>query len=94
MAETEARAFDVVLKKSGRRLHVPAGRSILEVLIEADVPMACVCRDGICGTCETAVFEGDVDHRDEVLTDEEKSASATMMVCVSRARTGDLVLDL
>ena len=94
MSQDENRAFDVVLQRDGRRLSVPADRSLLEVLIEAGVPIACVCRDGICGTCETSVVAGEVDHRDEVLTDDERAASRTMMVCISRAAGQELVLDL
>jgi len=90
----EDQAFDVVLARSGQRLHVPAGRSLLEVLIEAGVPMAFVCRDGICGTCETRIIAGEADHRDEVLTDAEKAAGETMMVCISRAKSGEITLDL
>ena len=43
------------------------------------------CTEGICGSCETKVIEGEVDHRDYVLTDREKAAGDCMMVCVSRA---------
>jgi ferredoxin len=52
------------------------------------------CAEGTCGTCETTVLDGEVQHRDVVLTDEERAASETMMICVSRARRGRLVLDL
>jgi ferredoxin len=51
------------------------------------------CRDGTCGTCETAVLGGVPDHRDSVLTDSEQAANDTMMICVSRARSPRLVLD-
>jgi ferredoxin len=52
------------------------------------------CREGICGTCEQTVLEGDVDHRDSVLSPEEQAANDTMMICVSRCRSDRLVLDL
>jgi ferredoxin len=52
------------------------------------------CREGNCGTCETNVLAGEVDHRDEVLDDDEKAANDVMMICVSRAAGDRLVLDL
>ncbi|MFS2031215.1 2Fe-2S iron-sulfur cluster-binding protein, partial [Curtobacterium sp. CT11-45] len=54
------------------------------------------CREGTCGTCETPVLEGEVEHRDTVLSPEEQADDRTMMVCVSRARRGcpRLVLEL
>jgi ferredoxin len=51
-------------------------------------------RREICGTCETAVLSGEIDHRDSVLNDEERAAGDTMMICVSRAKSDRLVLDL
>ena len=52
------------------------------------------CTEGTCGTCETDVLDGTPDHRDSVLTDEEREAGETMMICVSRCRGKRLVLDL
>ncbi|VTU24371.1 Phenoxybenzoate dioxygenase subunit beta [Variovorax sp. SRS16] len=89
-----AGAFRVELRRSGKSLTVPADRSILEVL-EADgmnVPFSC--REGLCGTCETAVCEGLVEHRDYVLSQEQRDAGKSMMICVSRALSPVLVLDL
>ncbi|WP_322750663.1 MULTISPECIES: PDR/VanB family oxidoreductase [unclassified Frankia] len=86
--------FDVVLARSGRTVRVPAARSVLEVLEAAGVDVLSSCREGICGTCETGVIEGEPDHRDSVLTDDERAASEFMMICVSRSRTPKLVLDL
>lgn len=51
------------------------------------------CRDGICGSCETEVLDGEAEHRDYVLTEKERREGGTMMVCVSRARGQRLVLD-
>jgi ferredoxin len=67
---------------------------VLDALVGAGVDILSDCREGICGTCEVGVVEGDVDHRDFILTDKEKAANAFMMVCVSRARSARLVLDL
>ena len=52
------------------------------------------CRDGICGSCETKVLEGVPDHRDSLLSAKERAACTSMMVCVSRAKSDRLVLDL
>ena len=86
-------AFEIELRRSGRTLAVPAHRSVLDVLLDNEVPVVCSCREGTCRTCETAVLEGAIDHRDYCLTAQEQAAGNTMMVCVSRARDGRLVLD-
>src|SRR5262249_26695737 len=87
-------AFDVVCHRSGRTLTVPPGRSILEVREAAGVMPLSACREGVCGTCETRVLKGDPEHRDAVLTAEEKEAGKSMMICVSRSASARLVLDL
>jgi phthalate 4,5-dioxygenase reductase subunit len=86
------RPFDVKLAKSGRTLHVPADRSILEVLRADGVAMRSSCEAGSCGSCRTGLVEGDIDHRDFVLGESERASQ--IMVCVSRARSGTPVLDL
>jgi ferredoxin-NADP reductase len=87
-------AFELVLQRSGLTLEVPADRSIFEVCREAGVSVVGSCLEGVCGTCETEVVDGDVDHRDSVLNDEEKESNEFMMICVSRCRSGRLTLDL
>lgn len=89
-----AEAFEVELAQSGRTLAVPADRSVLEVLEEAGVPVLSSCREGTCGTCETGVLDGVPEHRDSLLTEDERAAGEVMFVCVSRCRDGRLVLDL
>jgi cytochrome P450/ferredoxin-NADP reductase len=89
-----ADAFEVVLRRSERTLVVPPGRSVLSVVEEAGVGVLSSCAEGTCGTCETAVLEGLPDHRDSVLSDEERAANDCMMICVSRSCTERLVLDL
>jgi ferredoxin-NADP reductase len=86
--------FQVGLAVSGRTLAVPPGRSILEAVEEAGIRVLSSCREGTCGTCETAVLEGVPDHRDVLLTEDERAACDTMMICVSRSRSPRLVLDL
>jgi ferredoxin-NADP reductase len=87
-------AFEIELATSGVRLTVPADKSVLRVLEEAGTRILSSCGEGTCGTCETTVIEGTIDHRDSVLTHEEKTGNSCMMVCVSRATCPVLVLDL
>ena len=87
-------AFEVELSKSGITLQIPADRSIMDVATEAGVKVPRSCTEGLCGSCETEVLEGVPLHRDSVLTAEERDSNETMMVCVSRARTPRLVLEL
>jgi ferredoxin-NADP reductase len=86
--------FKVELRRSGRTVSVPTDRSILEVLEASGVSVPFSCREGMCGTCETAVCDGEIDHRDYVLSAEQRAAGRSMMVCVSRALSPVLVLDL
>ncbi len=88
------REFEVVLRRSDRRFTVPAGRTILDVLIDAGFDVDYSCREGVCGSCETPVREGCPAHRDLVLTEAEKAAGRTMMICCSGSRSATLVLDL
>ena len=67
---------------------------MLAALEEAGVAVLSSCQEGTCGTCETAVLEGEVDHRDSLLTPDEQAANDTMFVCVSRAACPKLVLEL
>jgi cytochrome P450/ferredoxin-NADP reductase len=87
-------AFEVVLEQSELTLTVPPDRSILSVVEEAGVGVLSSCAEGTCGTCETAVLDGEPDHRDSVLSDEERQQNDCMMICVSRSCSGRLVLDL
>lgn len=86
-------AFEVHLARSGQTYWVPADRTILDVLDAAGVAVRQSCGVGTCGTCECRVLEGEPDHRDSVLTNEEKQAGQYMMICVSRSQTDRLVLD-
>lgn len=86
--------FEVVLSRSGMTLTVEPGESILEVCEDAGVEVLCSCEEGVCGTCETPVVEGAIDHRDTVLDDQQREAGDTMMICVSRSKGPRLVLDL
>lgn len=83
--------FDVEL--DGETYHIPADRSIVEVLNEAGCGIDTSCEEGICGTCIMEVLEGTPEHRDNVLTKSERDAGETMAVCVSRTKDPKLVLE-
>lgn len=91
--ETSA-SFDIKLQHSGKVLHVPEDKTILEVLEADGHDLPCSCREGMCRICETGVVDGIPDHRDYVLSKVEREAGRTMMICVSRARSPVLVLDI
>lgn len=93
-AEAADGAFQVELRQSGLTVDVDPDRSILEVVREHLPAVMSSCEEGFCGACETVVLEGVPDHRDDVLSDDERAANETMMICVSRACSKRLVLDL
>ncbi len=92
--EAADKPFELVLARSGRTLTVPAGTSVFDAVQQAGVSVLGSCHEGICGTCEQIVLGGDVDHRDSILTADERARSETMMICVSRCRSDRLTLDL
>jgi vanillate O-demethylase ferredoxin subunit len=87
-------AFEVVLAQSGRTLTVPADQSILDCLIEAGCDPMYDCKRGECGVCATPVIEGEIDHRDYVLSEREKREGNVMQICISRCKGTRLVLDV
>jgi len=87
-------AFDVELARSAMTLHIPSGRTILEVMRENGLSVPSSCEQGACGTCLTGVIEGEVDHQDVYLNKSEKASNTCMMTCVSRAKSKRLVLDI
>jgi ferredoxin len=87
-------SFEIELVDSDEVLVVPPDKSILEVVDEAGIFVLSNCEEGTCGTCRTTVLEGVPDHRDSVLDEDERAADDTMMICVSRALSSRLVLDL
>lgn len=91
---TDGGGFVVALARSGIELRVPTGSTLLQVLTSNGVAIDSSCEAGICGCCEVAVLEGEVDHRDEVLTPAQRAGNKSMMVCCSRAKGERLVLDL
>lgn len=95
-AETPAKAggFVVELAKSRRRVTVGPGQSIADALMAAGISITVSCEQGICGTCETRVLAGRPDHRDSLLSAQEKAANDVMMICCSGSLSETIVLDL
>ena len=88
------REFEVRLATTGRSVRVGPGQSIMDALGAAGVDVPSSCREGTCASCETTVLDGEVEHRDSVLTEDERVNGSTMMLCVSRSASPRLVLDL
>lgn len=88
--------FKVVIKSSGQSFDIGPDESIADILQEAGLAVDTSCCEGVCGACITPVLEGEVDHRDSILTDEERDEEGLMTLCCSRAKTAGttLVLDL
>jgi len=94
VAEEGDQAFEVELAQSGQRFTVPADQSILDCLIDHGCDPMFDCKRGECGVCTTPVLEGEIDHRDYVLTAREKAEGNVMQICISRAKGPRLVLDI
>ncbi|HNM97783.1 MAG TPA: PDR/VanB family oxidoreductase [Marmoricola sp.] len=92
-SEGEDTEFEIVLQRSGTTITVGAEETAFDAMRAAGVQVLGSCLEGICGTCEQIVLEGEVDHRDSVLDEDEQEANDCMMVCVSRAKSARLVLD-
>lgn len=88
----ENKPFTVRLERSGLLFEIPKDRSILEILRDNGIRAPSSCESGTCGSCRTTLCAGEAEHRDMVLTDDEKSAQ--IMICVSRAKGKELALDL
>jgi len=87
-------AFEVKLASSGKVVQIPVGIPIVDILAREGIVIDTSCREGICGTCVVPLLEGEPDHRDNCLSKKEKAANDQICTCVSRARSGMLVLDL
>lgn len=90
----ESRDFQLILQKSGKSIQVKKDETIIDALLHNDIQVPYSCLQGTCGTCITKVIEGTIDHRDAVLSEEEKMANASMCLCVSRAKDDKIVVDL
>jgi ferredoxin-NADP reductase len=80
--------FELELARSHRVLSVPANRSALGVMLDRDPTTAYSCQQGFCGTCKVKVLAGDVDRRGRTAEGDDE-----MLVCVSRAKSGRVVID-
>ena len=95
LEDKSGEAFTLVLARSGREFTVPQDMTILQVIENNKAAkVECLCREGVCGTCETMILEGEADHRDQYYSEEEKASQQSMLICCSRAKGGRLVLDL
>ncbi|MCY1176090.1 Carnitine monooxygenase reductase subunit [compost metagenome] len=92
--DASGEGFEVVAQRSGKTVQVVEGQSILDALAGAGIKIEISCEQGVCGTCLCDVLEGEPDHRDVYLTDEEKAANDQILVCCSRAKSKKLVLDI
>jgi vanillate monooxygenase ferredoxin subunit len=88
-------AFDIILSRQGLTLNVPPGKSILDVVQEAGIKVDSSCEQGVCGSCSTRLLAGESDHRDSFLSTQEQARQDTIMICSSRAKSGEtLILDI
>jgi tetrachlorobenzoquinone reductase len=86
--------FTAVLARSGKEVVIAPGETILAALVQAGIDAPYSCEEGVCGACMTTVIEGLPDHRDSVLTAEERTKNTKIMICCSGSKTDRLVLDL
>ncbi|MEV0685170.1 PDR/VanB family oxidoreductase [Nocardia sp. NPDC050378] len=91
-AVTDGREFDMVLARSGETVRVAATETALDALRRVQPDVVFSCRQGFCGTCKTRVLGGEIDHRDRLLTPDERPDH--LLTCVSRSAGGVLTLDL
>ncbi len=92
--DAEDEAFQIQIGHGGAIHTVPTGCNVIEVLSEHGIEIPVSCEQGVCGTCVTRVLQGQPDHRDSFLTEQERSANDCFTPCCSRARSPLLVLDL
>ncbi|MNH15214.1 Phenoxybenzoate dioxygenase subunit beta [compost metagenome] len=92
--DASGEGFEVVAARSNKTVQVGEGQTILEALAQVGIKIDISCEQGVCGTCMCEVLEGEPDHRDVYLTDDEKAANDQILVCCSRAKSNKLVLDI
>jgi ferredoxin-NADP reductase len=93
-APASAGGYTVVLAKSGKEVFVPAGKTILDCILDLGIETPYSCMEGTCGECVSEVLEGTPDHRDVFLTKQDQAANKKMMICCSGSKSAKLVLDL
>ena len=87
-------SFDIKIASTGKILRVAAGETVVHALAAVGIHIETSCEQGVCGTCLTRVLEGEPEHKDMYLTDDEKAANSSFLPCCSRAKSSCLVLDL
>ena len=92
--QNEDEAFEVQIHATGQIIQVNADQSIIEALEKAGLDPLYDCQRGDCGICQCEVISGTPDHRDIILTEEEKASNSIMQICVSRAKSKRLVIDI
>ena len=93
-SSNENTAFEIEIHKTGQVIQVKADQSIIGALEGAGLDLLYDCQRGDCGICQCDVISGEPDHRDIILTDEEKASNTIMQICVSRAKSKRLVIDI
>jgi vanillate O-demethylase ferredoxin subunit len=86
--------FDVIIASSGETVRIPSGKTVIEILQQHDIDIEASCQQGVCGTCVTRLLDGVPEHRDRILTAEQKARNDQFTPCRSRAKSPALVLDL
>ena len=92
--EEEVLVLKLRLARSGREMVVRQGQSILDAVLDSGIDAPFSCRSGFCATCETTVLSGTPEHRDTMLSDEDRRSNRSMMICCSCSKTAELELDL
>ena len=86
--------FDVTIASTGKTIRVPAEKTVIAALADCGIHIEASCEQGVCGTCVTRVLDGEPQHRDLFLSDDEKKRNDRFTPCCSRANSPKLVLDL
>lgn len=90
----EPKEFELILNKTGKSIIVRKDETIIDALLLNNINVDYTCLQGTCGTCVTNIISGKIDHRDAVLSEEEKMANNKMCLCVSRAKEKSIVIDI
>ena len=93
-AQASDKPIEVELRRSNKLIHVAANQTVLDAVEAAGIATPSGCRAGNCGTCAVKVLEGAADHRDSALSEAERSRAGLMCICISRAKSERLILDI
>ncbi|MBU9548031.1 PDR/VanB family oxidoreductase [Burkholderia multivorans] len=88
------RAFDVKIHETGQIIHVNKNQTVLNALLDAGIDIPSSCEAGNCGTCQTKVVSGTIDHRDQYLTSAERRENKSFMPCCSRTKDDMITISL